>query len=94
MDYVKPRTVEEISALADSMYEFELFDGIHSVESYGRYMICDSGHFEYDSNLDLETTLIIPYMQKQILIIEVCLFLLLQDLMMRVDMNLCGRTSP
>ena len=52
MDYVKPRTVDEIFALADSMYEFELFDGIHSVESYGRYMICDSGHFEYDSNLE------------------------------------------
>ena len=52
VDYVKPRTVEEIFALADSMYEFELFDGIHSVESYGRYMICDSGHFEYDSNLE------------------------------------------
>jgi hypothetical protein len=52
MDYVKPRTVDEIFALVDSMYEFELFDGIHSVESYGRYMICDSGHFEYDSNLE------------------------------------------
>ena len=52
MDYVRPRTVDEIFALADSMYEFELFDGIHSVESYGRYMICDSGHFEYDSNLE------------------------------------------
>jgi len=46
MDYVKPQTVDEIFALADSMYEFELFDGIHSVENYGRYMICDSGHFE------------------------------------------------
>ena len=52
IDYVKPRTVDEIFALADSMYEFELFDGVHSVESYGRYMICDSGHFEYDSNLE------------------------------------------
>lgn len=52
MDYVKPRTVDEIFALADSMYEFEVFDGIDSVESYGRYMICDSGHFEYDSNLE------------------------------------------
>ena len=52
MDYVRPRTVDEIFELADSMYEFELFDGIHSVESYGRYMICDSGHFEYDSNLE------------------------------------------
>lgn len=52
MGYVKPRTVEEVFELADSMYEFELFDGIHSVESYGRYMICDSGHFEYDPNLE------------------------------------------
>lgn len=52
MDYVKPRTVEDIFALADSMYEFELFDSIKSAESYGRYMICDSGHFEYDSNLE------------------------------------------
>jgi len=52
MDYIKPRTVDEIFALADSMYEFEVFDGIDSVESYGRYMICDSGHFEYDSNLE------------------------------------------
>lgn len=52
MDYVKPRTVDEIFALADSMYEFELFDGIKDIESYGRYMICDSGHFEYDSNLE------------------------------------------
>ncbi|HBB30112.1 MAG TPA: hypothetical protein DC000_12890 [Clostridiales bacterium] len=52
MDYVKPQNVDEIFALADSMYEFELFDGIHSVENYGRYMICDSGHFEYDSNLE------------------------------------------
>ena len=52
MDYVKPRTVDEIFALADSMYEFELFDGIKDIESYGRYLICDSGHFEYDSNLE------------------------------------------
>ncbi|MDR7855859.1 antirestriction protein ArdA [Tissierella sp.] len=52
MNHVKPRTVDETFALADSMYEFELFDGIHSVEAYGRYMICDSGHFEYDSNLE------------------------------------------
>ncbi|MSU03402.1 antirestriction protein ArdA [Tissierella pigra] len=52
MDHIKPRTVDEIFALADSMYEFELFDGIHSVESYGRYMICESGYFEYDSNLE------------------------------------------
>ena len=34
------------------MYEFELFDGIKDIESYGRYMICESGRFEYDPNLE------------------------------------------
>ncbi|MBU5426975.1 antirestriction protein ArdA [Tissierella pigra] len=52
IDYVKPRTIDEVFALAESMYEFELFDGIKNAESYGRYMICESGHFEYDPNLE------------------------------------------
>ncbi len=52
MAYVNPQTVDEIFSLADSMYEFELFDGIKDTESYGRYMICESGHFEYDDNLE------------------------------------------
>jgi len=34
------------------MYEFEVFPNIHTAEEYGRYMICDSGHFEYDENLE------------------------------------------
>ncbi len=28
MDHIKPRTIDEVFALAESMYEFELFDGI------------------------------------------------------------------
>ena len=52
MNYVGPRNLEEVSSLLDSMYEFEMFDGIRNVEEYGRYMICDSGHFEYDENLE------------------------------------------
>ena len=52
MAYVNPKTLDEIFSLADSMYEFELFDGIKDAESYGRYMICESGHFEYDHNLE------------------------------------------
>lgn len=52
MDHIKPRTIDEVFALAESMYEFELFDGIKDIESYGRYMICESGRFEYDSNLE------------------------------------------
>ncbi len=52
MDHIKPRTIDEVFALAESMYEFELFDGIKDIESYGRYMICESGRFEYDPNLE------------------------------------------
>lgn len=52
MDYVNPRTIDEVLLLADSMHEFEMFDGIKDVEGYGRYMICESGHFEYDHNLE------------------------------------------
>jgi uncharacterized protein YnzC (UPF0291/DUF896 family) len=52
IDYIKPKNMEEIFALMDSMYEFELFDHIKDPESYGRYIICESGHFEYDSNLE------------------------------------------
>lgn len=52
MDYVNPSTIDEVHLLADSMYEFEIYDGIKDAEGYGRYMICESGHFEYDHNLE------------------------------------------
>jgi len=52
MTYVKPRNLVEANALLDYMYEFQMFDGVRSAEEYGRYMICDSGHFEYDENLE------------------------------------------
>lgn len=52
MNYVNPATIDEVLLLADSMYEFELFDGIKTVEDYGRYMISESGRFEYDHNLE------------------------------------------
>ena len=52
MEYVNPRTIDEVISLKESMYEFEIFDGIKTAEEYGRYMICESGHFEYDYNLE------------------------------------------
>lgn len=52
MEYVNPRTIDEVLLLADSMYEFEIFDGIKDAEGYGRHMICESDHFEYDHNLE------------------------------------------
>lgn len=52
MEFVKPNNQKDIKALLDSMYEFELFSNIHTDEEYGKYIICDSGHFEYDENLE------------------------------------------
>lgn len=51
IDYVSPQSQEELRVLLDNMYEFEIFDGIKNAAGYGTYMICDSGHFTYDSNL-------------------------------------------
>ncbi|WP_066460132.1 peptidoglycan DD-metalloendopeptidase family protein [Anaerotruncus rubiinfantis] len=44
-------TAEQLKTLAECMYEFESFPGIHSAGEYGKYMICESGRFEYDENL-------------------------------------------
>ena len=52
IDYIKPSNIDEIFLLAEAMYEFESFDDIKNAEDYGRYMITESGHFEYDHNLE------------------------------------------
>lgn len=49
---LQPQTMKDLDAIFDSAYEFEMFDGIYNAEDYGRYMICESGHFEYDENLE------------------------------------------
>ena len=52
MDFIQPDNQKDLKALLDSMYEFELFPNIHTAEGYGKYIICESGHFEYDENLE------------------------------------------
>jgi hypothetical protein len=47
-DFAKITDAEELKTLASCMYEFESFPDIHTPEQYGRYMICESGRFEYD----------------------------------------------
>ena len=49
---LEPKTLGDLDAIFDSAYEFEMFDGIYNAKDYGRYMIIDSGHFEYDENLE------------------------------------------
>ena len=52
IEFIKPDNQKDLKALLDSMYEFELFPNIHTAEEYGKYIICESGHFEYDVNLE------------------------------------------
>ena len=41
-----------ICQLAENLDQFDFIPGIQTPEEYGRYMIQQSGHFEYDVNLD------------------------------------------
>ena len=51
--FAKITNVEELKTLASCMYEFECFPDIYTREQYGRYMICESGRFEYDFSIIL-----------------------------------------
>ncbi|WP_317855110.1 antirestriction protein ArdA [Chakrabartyella piscis] len=48
----KINTVQELDTLCHCMHKFEVFPNIHTPEAYGQYMICDSGRYEYDENLE------------------------------------------
>ncbi|KXL53787.1 antirestriction protein (ArdA) [Anaerotignum neopropionicum] len=52
MEFVQSDNQKDLKTLLDSMYEFELFPNIHTAEEYGKYIICESGHFDYDENLE------------------------------------------
>ena len=41
-----------ICQLAENLDQFDFIPGIHTPEEYGRHMIRESGHFEYDENLE------------------------------------------
>lgn len=38
--------------LAENLDQFDFVPGIHTPEEYGKYIIRESGHFEYDENLE------------------------------------------
>ena len=48
----KPQTTEQIKNLLENLDLFDFAPGAHTPEEYGRYMIQQSGHFDYDENLD------------------------------------------
>ncbi len=48
----KPKSAVQIKNLAESLDLFDLAPGAHTPEEYGKYMIRQSGRFDYDENLD------------------------------------------
>lgn len=48
----KPRSAGEVRQLAENLDQFEFAPDVRTLEDYGRYMIQESGHFEYDENLE------------------------------------------
>ena len=48
----RPQSAEEIKMLAESLDLFDFVPGVHTPTEYGKYMIQQSGHFDYDENLD------------------------------------------
>lgn len=48
----KPQNAMQIKRLAENLELFEFIPNVSTPEEYGRYMIEQSGHFEYDPNLE------------------------------------------
>ncbi len=48
----KPQNAEQVKNLAENLDLFDFAPGAHSPAEYGKYMIQQSGHFDYDENLD------------------------------------------
>ena len=48
----KPQNAEQIRNLAENLDLFDFAPDTHTLEEYGKYMIQQSGHFNYDENLD------------------------------------------
>ncbi len=47
-----PNSAAQITYLAENLDQFNFVPGVHTPEEYGRYMIQESGRFEYDDNLE------------------------------------------
>ena len=48
----KPQNAEQIKNLVENLDLFDFAPGAHTPEEYGKYIIQQSGHFDYDENLD------------------------------------------
>ena len=48
----KPQNAEQVKNLVENLDLFDFALGVHTPEEYGKYMIQQSGRFDYDENLD------------------------------------------
>lgn len=48
----EPECASQIRHLAENLDQFEFSPNVKTPEEYGKYMIQESGHFDYDENLD------------------------------------------
>ena len=48
----KPEGIESVRHLAENLDQFDFAPDVHTPEEYGQYMIQQSGHYEYDENLE------------------------------------------
>lgn len=52
VEMARPKTPEDVAVLADNFYEFTVVRGLKTPTEYGRHMIIDSGHYEFDEDLE------------------------------------------
>ena len=48
----KPKGIESVRQLAENLDQFDFAPDVHTPEEYGRYMIRQSGRYEYDEDLE------------------------------------------
>ena len=51
VEMAEPESASQIRRLAENLDQFEFVPEVRTPAEYGRYMIQESGHFEYDENL-------------------------------------------
>jgi len=49
--FTRPEQASQITTLAKELEQFDYVPKVRTPEEYGKYMIMDSGHYEYDENL-------------------------------------------
>ena len=49
---VQPEYASEVRRLAEELDQFDFVPNVRTAEEFGKYMIRESGHFEYDENLE------------------------------------------